>query len=183
MRPIFTIHAGEFVFGEHVEKNFRELRLWVPTKDTGIDFLVSDSAGKKTVSVQVKMSRDYRPPLATTEFERGLKAAGWFVFSYSALESSSANIWSIILISHERKSQPVFLNVVPKQLLHCLVETHGEQKNYHLYPWLFTDGRCIEGRGMKKADKKAFMARQYEAKSRDLSAFHENWEFLNSLQK
>ncbi|MGS2743287.1 hypothetical protein ACU6TU_06775 [Halomonas sp. LS-001] len=181
MKPIFTVHAGEFVFGEHVEKNFQGLRLWVPTKDTGIDFLVTDSAGRKTVSVQVKMSRDYRPSLATTEFDKSLKAAGWFVFSHSALESSPADIWSIILISHERKSKPVFLNVPPNELLRCLVETHGKQKNYHLYPWLFTDGRCIEGRGLKKADKRAFMARQYDTASRDLSTFHENWDFLNAL--
>lgn len=183
MKPIFTVHAGEFVFGEHVEKNFQGLRLWVPTKDTGIDFLVSDSTGRKTVSVQVKMSRDYRPTLAATEFEKKLRAAGWFVFTHSALESSPADIWSIILISHERKSKPTFLNLAPKELLSCLVETHGRQKNYHLYPWLFIDGRCIEGRGMNKSDKKAFIASQYDIASRDLSAFLDNWEFLNVLNE
>ena len=76
MKPIFTVHAGEFVFGEYIEKNFRRLRLWVPTKDTGIDFLISDLTGKKTVSVQVKMSRDYRPSLAANAFDRSLRAAG-----------------------------------------------------------------------------------------------------------
>lgn len=182
MKPIFTVHAGEFVFGEYVEKNFPGLRLWVPTKDTGIDFLVSDSTGRKTASIQVKISRDYRPSLAATEFDKGLRAAGWFVFSHSALESSPADIWSIILISHERKSKPVFLNMAPKDLLHCLVKTHGKNKNYHLYPWLFADGRCIEGRGMKQADKKAFIERQYDIKSRDLSAFHDNWKFLDPLK-
>lgn len=183
MKPIFTIHAGEFVFGEHVENNFRGLKLWVPAKDTGIDFLVTDSTSKKTVSVQVKMSRDYRPPLAISEFDRSLIAAGWFVFSHSALESSPADFWSIILISHERKSKPIFLNVSPVELLHCLIKTHGKQKNYHLYPWLFADGRCIEGRGMKESDKKAFIAKEYDIGSRDLSAFNENWDFLNALNQ
>lgn len=183
MKPIFTVHAGEFVFGEHVEQNFRQLRLWVPTKDTGIDFLITDSAAKSTVSVQVKMSRDYRPSLADTEFDKRLKAAGWFVFSRSSLETSPADIWSIILISHERRSKPVFINIPPRQLLQSLIETHGERRSYHLYPWLFSDGRCIEGRGLKKADKKAFIERRYEARSRDLSAFHNNWGFLDGISR
>lgn len=182
MKPIFTLHAGEFVFGEHIESNYRGIRLWVPTKDTGIDFLITDAAGKATVSIQVKMSRDYRPSLASTEFERGLRAAGWFVFSHSALESSPADIWSIVLISHERKSQPVFVNVPPQELLACLVKTHGKRKSYHLYPWLFQDGRCIEGRGMKKPDKKLFISGEYETGSRDLSSYHENWDFMKPLQ-
>jgi hypothetical protein len=39
MRPIFTIHAGEFIVGEHLERKFKGLNIWVPTKDTGVDLL------------------------------------------------------------------------------------------------------------------------------------------------
>ncbi len=51
MKPIFTIHAGEYLFGSYIEKNFKNLNVWVPTKDTGIDFLVSDASNKKTITL------------------------------------------------------------------------------------------------------------------------------------
>lgn len=180
MKPIFTLHAGEFVFGDHVEKRFRHVNLWVPVKDTGIDFLLSDKTNRATVSVQVKMSRDYRPPHALTDFENLLEAAGWFVFSSKALENSQADIWSIVLISHQRKSQPVFVNIAPSELLRKLVAIHGRQKNYHLYPWVTTRG-CLEGRGMKKADKTKFVEGTFDLGERDLSQYRENWSFIEEL--
>ncbi len=54
MRPLFTIHAGEFVVGDHIERKFRRVNLWVPSRDTGTDLLVTDSKNEKTVSLQVK---------------------------------------------------------------------------------------------------------------------------------
>lgn len=185
MKPLFTIHAGEYVFGEYIEKNFPTIRLWIPAKDTGIDFLVTNKSGKNTVSVQVKMSKDYRPAFAESAFEKNLVAGGWFVFSHSALEDSPADIWSIILISHERKSKPTFINIPPKELLARLIDIHGVRKSYHIYPWLFgnaNDRQCIEGRGMKKMDKDAFANNQFDLGSRDITQFHENWDFLNHLK-
>jgi len=185
MKPLFTIHAGEYVFGEFIEKNYPAARLWIPAKDTGIDFLVTKEPVKDTVSIQVKMSKDYRPAFAESLFEKNLIAGGWFVFSHSALENSPADIWSIILISHERKSKPVFINIPPKQLLARLIEIHGVRKNYHIYPWLFDNGhneRCIEGRGMKKKDKEAFANNQFDLGSRDISQFYDNWDFMNILE-
>ncbi|MDN3523888.1 hypothetical protein QWY79_01240 [Halomonas sabkhae] len=180
MKPIFTLHAGEFVFGEHVEQRFRDVDLWVPTKDTGIDFLLSDKANRSTVSVQVIMSRDYQPPHASTKFEDSLQAAGWFVFSRKALESSRADIWSIVLISHQRKSQPVFVNIAPTELLRKLVAIHGQQKNYHLYPWVTAEA-CLEGRGMNKSDKSRFVAGQFDLGERDLTQYWDNWSFIEEL--
>jgi hypothetical protein len=59
MRPIFTIHAGEFLVGEYIEKSYPELNVWIPSKDTGIDLLVTNKKdASKSVAIQVKMSRD-----------------------------------------------------------------------------------------------------------------------------
>jgi hypothetical protein len=59
MRPIFTIHAGEFLVGEYLERTFKNVQIWVPAKDTCIDLLVSNSRNTKAVSFQVKFSRDF----------------------------------------------------------------------------------------------------------------------------
>lgn len=42
MRPLFTIHAGEYVVGEFIENNLGDLNVWIPAKDTGIDLLVTN---------------------------------------------------------------------------------------------------------------------------------------------
>ena len=70
MRPIFTVHAGEYLVGDYIEKKFKGCRVWIPSKDTGIDLLVTDPRGNNGVSLQVKFSKDYIIP--------EVKAAGWW---------------------------------------------------------------------------------------------------------
>jgi hypothetical protein len=57
VRPLFTIHAGEFVVGDFIEAHYPGVSVWVPTRDTGIDLLITDSKNQRTVSLQVKFSR------------------------------------------------------------------------------------------------------------------------------
>ncbi len=47
MKTLFTIHAGEFLVGDHISRRFGlKYDVWVPAKDTGIDLLVTrNSAG------------------------------------------------------------------------------------------------------------------------------------------
>jgi hypothetical protein len=61
MRPLFTVHAGEFLVGQHIEASFKDKNVWVPTKDGGVDLLVTNLANTKTVTLQVKFSRDFLP--------------------------------------------------------------------------------------------------------------------------
>ncbi|GAG73038.1 unnamed protein product [marine sediment metagenome] len=56
MRPMFTIHAGEYLVGSYIEEKLKDFNVWVPSKDKGVDLLVTDSKNKKTVSLQVKFS-------------------------------------------------------------------------------------------------------------------------------
>ena len=42
MKTLFTIHAGEYLVGSEIEKLFKNYRVWIPSKDTGIDLLVTD---------------------------------------------------------------------------------------------------------------------------------------------
>ena len=60
MKTLFTIHAGEYLVGNHLEKKYKkDIKVWIPSKDIGTDLLVTDSENKKSVSLQVKFSRDY----------------------------------------------------------------------------------------------------------------------------
>ncbi len=59
MKPLFTIHAGEYLTGEYIEKKYPDWNVWIPSKDTGIDFLITNKQNKKSVSIQVKFSKDW----------------------------------------------------------------------------------------------------------------------------
>ena len=50
MRPLFTVHAGEFLVGEHIERTFPNLNVLVAAKDTGVDLLVTDVGARTAVS-------------------------------------------------------------------------------------------------------------------------------------
>jgi len=52
MKPLFTIHAGEYLVGSHIEQKFRRVNVWVPSRDTGVDLLVSDRRNRHAVSLQ-----------------------------------------------------------------------------------------------------------------------------------
>ncbi len=36
MKPVFTIHEGEYLVGSYIENKFKKINLWVPSKDTGV---------------------------------------------------------------------------------------------------------------------------------------------------
>lgn len=181
MRPLFTVHAGEFLVGEHIEKTFSSLNVWVPAKDTGVDLLVTDAGASHTASLQVKLSRDYRLPEATEDFDRSLIAAGWLTLDHNKIEKSPAEWWVIVLVSHERKMKPQFIVIPPSELLSRLIQIHGKSKKYHFYPWVTKSGLCLEGRGLRKPERALLANGKLQLGPRDLSTFLNNWSCLQNL--
>jgi len=182
MRSIFTIHAGEFLVGEHIEKNFPSLNVWIPSKDTGTDFLVTNKKdSSKSVTLQVKMSRDYKPAYAKNEFDRKLIAGGWINLSHMKIEKSPADYWVFILVSHERKMKPIYIIIPREELLERLVKIHGKSENYKFYPWVLDTGIALEGRGLLKSDKESIAADSFILGERDLSMYLECWTPLENI--
>jgi hypothetical protein len=52
MKPLFTLHAGEFLVDTEIEWEFRRVNVWIPAKDTGIDLLVSNYANSVPIKDQ-----------------------------------------------------------------------------------------------------------------------------------
>lgn len=89
MRPIFTIHAGEYLVADYLERHYkspRQLRVWVPSKDTGIDLLVTNENCSRAMSFQVKFSKSY----GSNEF---CEAMGWWNIDSAKLAQSPADYW------------------------------------------------------------------------------------------
>ncbi len=182
MRPLFTIHAGEFVVGEYIERHFRSLNVWIPSKDTGIDLLVTNKENSCTISLQVKLSRDYRAPEAITDFERRTIAAGWLNFRRDKIQESTANFWVIVLVSCERRLPPQFIIIPPGKLLEHLTKVDGnELERHHFYPWVTNDNRALNGRGINPTERGKLAEHGSIPEKRDLTAYLNNWGALKSL--
>jgi len=183
MRPLFTIHTGEFVVGEFIERTHRQLDIWVPAKDTGIDLLITGNPNRRPVLLQVKLSRDYKPAQARTEFEKMIVAAGWTTIKSDKLKNSKADLWVFVLVSYERTIQPQFVVIPPKELLKRLTAVHGKSKMYHFYPWVTTNGICLDGRGLTRAHKRQLVEGTIKLGARDLTSYLGNWSALDRLAK
>jgi hypothetical protein len=181
MRPLFTVHAGEFLVGEFVEKSFPTLNVWIPAKDTGVDLLVTNKSATSMVSLQVKLSRDYKPPEASSDFDRTLVAAGWLTLSHEKIAKSTADFWVFVLVSHERKMKPQFIVIPPSELLKRLIAIHGKSKNYHFYPWITNSSLALDGRGLSKSDKVRLANGALVLGARDMSEFLDNWGALETI--
>ncbi len=59
MKPLFTIHGGEYLVGSHIELHFNRVNVWIPSRDKGADLLVSDRHNRRSLSLQVKSSKDF----------------------------------------------------------------------------------------------------------------------------
>ena len=155
MRSLFTIHAGEYLVGQYIEDNYKKLNVWIPSKDTGIDFLVTNKSNTKSISFQVKLSKDYSSSQRKNEIQQQITVGGWLTLKHDKIEQSNADYWVIAILPNERYLKPIYIVITPKELLRKLkaVQLNGESKIYHFYPWI-KKGKgdsfefAINGRGL-----------------------------------
>jgi len=102
MKPLFTIHAGEYLVGAHIERTFPHWNVWLPSKDTGVDLLVTDARNRKAVSLQVKFSKDYGFSDSLLLQSR-LIAGGWWSLDAHKIQKSNADFWVFVLPSFVEK--------------------------------------------------------------------------------
>jgi hypothetical protein len=137
LKPLFTVHAGEFLVDNEIERKFRRINVWIPAKDTGIDLLVSNSNNKKTVSLQVKFSRDYLVThVKNALLHRGLHACGWWTPTRQQIKSLRAEFWVFVLVGFANRSTD-FIVIKPDDLLKRFDAIHGKStKKFQSYLWV-----------------------------------------------
>ena len=180
MKPIFTVHAGEFLVGSYIESRFPDYRVWIPSRDTGTDLLVTDKRAKKTVSLQVKFSKDFLPTHMADVFQPRIKACGWFSLNAKKIADSQADLWVIALCRLDH-TELDYVILPPAKLLSMLHAIHGNSsQTIQSYVWVTKAGKCWEARGIKKKDQLAVADGSYENGSRDLTKFLNDWTPLST---
>ena len=182
VKSLFTIHAGEFVTGEHIERKFRKVNVWLPSRDTGTDLLVTDAKNKTSVSLQVKFSRDFLTTHLSSVYQKPLRACGWWSLNREKILKSNADYWVFVLVGFERRSTD-FVIIRPAELLTRLDKIHKKCKVIQTYIWVTEKDRCWETRGLKSQDQLEVAQGNYSNNERDLSAYLNNWEPIQALNK
>ena len=183
MRPLFTIHAGEFLVGNEIERKFRRVNVWVPAKDTGIDLLVSNSDNTKTVSLQVKFSRDYLATNPTeAELRRNLRAGGWWTPTPKQISKSKADYWVFVLFGLSNRQSTDFIVIKPDDLRRRLyaIERHVKSK-FHIYFWVTRTRKCWETRTLKRSEKLLIAKDLFEKDALDFTQYLNNWSAISAL--
>ena len=144
MKPLFTIHAGEYLVASHIEQHFKRVNVWIPSRDTGVDLLVSDSRSQRTVSLQVKFSKDflYMMKPIFQDKDSQLRACGWWTINREKLKKSVADFWVFMLLGFSGRTKD-FVLIPPEDLLKRLESVHGSPKIFQTYLWVTTNKRVL----------------------------------------
>jgi hypothetical protein len=180
MRSLFTIHAGEYLVGDYIERTFAGWNVWLPSKDTGIDLLVTDTRNRKTVSLQVKFSKDFNPTYGTPLLQSRLLAAGWWTHDTRKIRKSKADFWIFVLPSFvERETS--FIILPPSELLRRFIAIHGASKQrVHSYLRVTKTKRCWEVRGLPNADQELIAFDRFTDANRDFTVFLNAWKQIET---
>ena len=186
MKPMFSVHPGEYLTGSHIEKQFRHVNVWLPAKDTGIDMLVSDRTNRRNVSLQVKFSKDYlvaHMQNQSTEFQRRLRACGWWTLNTDKISKSHADYWVLVLQGFYNASVD-YVVIPPKELLRRLRGIHrGNHKIWQVYIWVTQTERCWETRGLTKKDKLLIAGDKFSNTNRNFKKYLNAWEPVERLNQ
>jgi hypothetical protein len=183
MNPLFTIHAGEFVVASKIEETYRNLKVWIPTKDDGIDLLVTNAKHTTAISLQVKLSRDYPPKhLKDVALLTAIRGAGRWSVEREKIAKSNADHWVFVLLGFASRTTD-FIIIKPECLLEKLDRIHPKQARFQIYLWLANTKppSCFETRGLKKDDQVAIARGTYRNDVRDFGSFLDNWKPMKEL--
>jgi hypothetical protein len=183
MRPLFTVHAGELLVGQHIEQSLKGKNVWVPTKDSGVDLLVTNSKNTKMATLQVKFSRDFLPIMKLEiPLIRKLRSCTWFTLDRKKLANSSADRWVFVLLGIERGKHD-YVVIKPRELLAKLKKLHPNSQRYQVYIWVTQDrpARAWLTRGLSKADQQRIADNSFKNSIRDLTQCLNDWSAIKSL--
>ncbi len=176
MKPIFTIHEGEFLVGDYINRKLgRKFDVWVPAKDTGVDLLVTSKRRKgKPVSLQAKFSRSYD---TSRKLARHVIATSWFRLDPKKIRRSQADLWLFVImtLSHERH----FVVIPTRELRKRIPLDCG--RTWTLYLWVYTNGACYQVRDLDNEERFDAVHCGVRNNKRDFSPWLENWKLLDKF--
>ena len=176
MRPIFAVHAGEYLAASKIEQTFRNLQVWIPSRDTGVDLLVTDRHQKKVASFQVKFSKDYQGTSRRSTDVAEIASGGWWTFQRAKIATSPADYWALVLYRF-KPTRFDFVIIPPRELLARYDRIRAPSKAIQSYFCVTEAGQCWEVRGLDSAAMSSISDGTYARPERDFSKYLNKWPF------
>lgn len=178
MKPIFTIHEGEFLVGDYINRRFgRKFEVWVPTKDSGVDLLVtSRRRRRKALSVQAKFSRSYD---TNNELARHVIATSWYRLDPKKIRSSQADLWVFVIMTLRHEQH--FVVIPTRELRKRIPRDCG--RTWDLYLWVYADRSCYQVRDLCNEERLNAVRRGVRDAQRDFSPWLGNWKLLDKFTR
>ncbi|MBN3581949.1 hypothetical protein JYB64_06080 [Algoriphagus aestuarii] len=180
MKPIFTMHAGEYLVAEEIERNFKDILVWIPSKDTGIDLLLTDSNSKKTSTIQVKFSKDFNPTHGKKKLKESISGAGWWTLNKDKIENSKADFWIFVIYSFGIKTND-FIIIPTSELIRLFVNLQRETKLIHCYFSVTNHGTAFETRGLSVSELETVCDGKALFPERDVTCFLNKWSLITNF--
>ena len=174
MRPLFTIHGGEYLVGSHIEQKFKRVKVWIPSRDTGIDLLVTDRRSRRKVGLQVKFSKDFLVTHMGAAFQEQLRACGWWTINRNKLHASPADFWVLVLLGFGRRSADFV--IVPTSILQRQLQIlYGSPEVIQMYLWVTENDACWETRGLRRREQLRILDGSFSHRHRNFRKWLNNW--------
>jgi hypothetical protein len=180
MKALFTIHAGEYLVGSQLEKHFKSFDVWLPSKDTGIDLLLTNPRKPKRVGIQVKFSKDFLPADMSPVFQQDLLACGWWTINAGKIRRSKADFWVFALYSIDNRAAQ-YVIIKPKELLRRLKTIYGSLPSFNVYLWVTKKKKCWETRSLNTFDKQLLAKGRYVNAKCDMTRYLNDWKSIRKL--
>jgi hypothetical protein len=158
-----------------IEEKFKNVNVWLPSKDTGIDLLLTDKSNKKMVSIQVKFSKDFNITHVEENLRKNIKGTGWWTLNKEKIKSSQADYWVFVLYSIKEKTHD-YIIIEPKKLLDIFKKLNRTNERLDCYFTVTTKGKAFETRGLKKNEIEELYKGTYTNTDRDVTEFLNNWK-------
>jgi hypothetical protein len=192
MKPLYSIHEGEYLVGLCINKAIKNCDLWIPAKDRGIDILVTNKKDyKKSVSLQIKFSKDHLPENPAI-FKKFFRSCGFWNFGQTAIRDSmkriSVDFWVIALHSFSEKKIDCIV-IEPNILKNKFSKFKKEGKNKKgdkiakTYFWVTKNNKCFETRDIESQQKKELLEGKFNSikTERVFTKYLNNWEPVKKI--
>lgn len=177
MKSLFTIHAGEHLFGNEIESRFPKLITWIPSKDNGIDFLVTNAENKKPLTIQVKYSRDFNWSHGSKTLKPHIKSTAWYSLNRDKIIKSKADYWVFVNYDGFHRSSD-FIFIKPAKLLQIFKALGRNGSRIESYLLVTNSDKCYETRDLSKKDFPKLFSGELKGTSRDLTSYLERWDIF-----
>ena len=177
MKPLFTIHGGEYLFGNEVEARFPKLRIWIPSKDDGIDFLLTNKEYQMPLSIQVKYSRDFNWSHGNVLLRPYTKSAAWYSLNREKIENSKADYW--VFVNYDGfKQRADYIFLKPSELLAKFDALERKGNKIECYIMVTNDMKCYETRKLRKHECTPLISGALDTTQRNLTNHLERWDII-----